>query len=175
MRSEPTYLHLHLDIIYSLSMNFRVLVSSRKYMFRLRPPSARNRLIQMAHLSTAGTSLAELPKSNVFTSKLPPDPAFDTPESSHKAPRETLGPRMVKGALFTYVRPEQTDEPELLGVSSKAMKDLGLKPGEEQTSRFKALVAGNEIWWNEEQGGVYPWAQCYGGQCPRLHEQPQRD
>ncbi|CAG7956828.1 unnamed protein product, partial [Penicillium nalgiovense] len=128
----------------------------------LRPPSVRNRLIQMAHLSTAGISLAELPKSNVFTSKLPPDPAFDTPESSHKAPRETLGPRMVKGALFTYVRPEQTDEPELLGVSSKAMNDLGLKSGEEQTSQFKALVAGNEIWWNEEQGGIYPWAQCYG-------------
>lgn len=140
-------------------------------MFRsLRPPSVRNRLIQMAHLSTAGISLAELPKSNVFTSKLPPDPAFDTPESSHKAPRETLGPRMVKGALFTYVRPEQTDEPELLGVSSKAMNDLGLKSGEEQTSQFKALVAGNEIWWNEEQGGIYPWAQCYGGQYPRLHE-----
>ncbi|KZN84785.1 UPF0061 protein [Penicillium chrysogenum] len=164
MRSEPTYLHLHFDIIYSLSMNFRVLVSSRKYMFRLRPPSARNRLIQMAHLSTAGTSLAELPKSNVFTSKLPPDPAFDTPESSHKAPRETLGPRMVKGALFTYVRPEQTDEPELLGVSSKAMKDLGLKPGEEQTSRFKALVAGNEIWWNEEQGGLTICSGSWAGQ-----------
>ncbi|KAJ5405541.1 hypothetical protein N7465_006825 [Penicillium sp. CMV-2018d] len=117
----------------------------------------------VSHLSTAGVSLAELPKSNVFTSKLPSDPAFETPESSHKAPRETLGPRMVKGALFTYIRPEQTDDPELLGVSSKAMKDLGLKPGEEQTSQFKALVSGNEIWWNEEQGGIYPWAQCYGG------------
>jgi hypothetical protein len=74
---------------------------------------------------------------------------------------------MVKGALFTYVRPEQTDEPELLGVSLKAMKDLGLKLGEEQTSQFKALVAGNEIWWKEEQGGIYPWAQCYGGPYPR--------
>ncbi|KAJ5105151.1 hypothetical protein NUU61_002498 [Penicillium alfredii] len=125
----------------------------------------RNRLGQMAsHFSTAGgTSLAELPKSNVFTSKLPPDPAFETPDVSHKAPRETLGPRMVRGALYTYVRPEQTDEPELLGVSSKAMQDLGLKPGEEQTSQFKALVAGNEIGWSEEKGGIYPWAQCYGG------------
>lgn len=123
----------------------------------------------VSHLSTAGVSLAELPKSNVFTSKLPSDPAFETPESSHKAPRETLGPRMVKGALFTYIRPEQTDDPELLGVSLKAMKDLGLKPGEEQTLQFKALVAGNEIWWNEEQGGIYPWAQCYGGQYRHHH------
>jgi hypothetical protein len=149
-------------------MKFRVLACSGKYMFSrtsLRPP-AWNRLNQMAsHLSTAGIcSLAELPKTNVFTSKLPSDPAFDTPESSHKAPRESLGPRMVKGALFTWVRPEQTDEAELLGVSAKAMRDLGLKPGEEHTPQFKALVAGNKIFWDEEQGGIYPWAQCYGGQ-----------
>ncbi|CDM35608.1 Uncharacterised protein family UPF0061 [Penicillium roqueforti FM164] len=149
-------------------MNFRLLAACSRnwYMFprSFRPPSVRNRLNQMvSHLSTAGISLAELPKSNIFTSKLPHDPAFDTPELSHKAPRETLGPRMVNGALFTYIRPEQTAEPELLGVSSKAMNDLGLKPGEEQTSQFKALVSGNEIWWNEEQGGIYPWAQCYGG------------
>ncbi|OQD70024.1 hypothetical protein PENDEC_c027G04642 [Penicillium decumbens] len=117
-----------------------------------------------SHLSSfAGTSLTDLPKSNVFTSKLPPDPAFETPEASHKAPRETLGPRMVRGALFTYVRPEPVDEPELLGVSPRAMKDLGLKPGEEETPQFKALVAGNQIWWDEKNGGIYPWAQCYGG------------
>ncbi|GLI81938.1 hypothetical protein PoHVEF18_010335 [Penicillium ochrochloron] len=140
--------------------------------------TTRIRLGQMAsHLSTtssnnitspsvtpAGTmSLADLPKSNVFTSKLPADPAFETPEASHKAPRQTLGPRMVKGALFTYVRPEVVEEPELLGVSPRAMADLGLKPGEEQTPSFQALVAGNEFAWTEEKGGVYPWAQCYGG------------
>ncbi|KAJ5911050.1 uncharacterized protein N7473_000353 [Penicillium subrubescens] len=138
----------------------------------------RIRLGQMeSHLSTSsnnnttspsttppGTmSLADLPKSNVFTSKLPADPAFETPEASHKAPRQTLGPRMVKGALFTYVRPEVVESPELLGVSPRAMADLGLKPGEEQTPSFQALVAGNEFAWSEEKGGVYPWAQCYGG------------
>lgn len=143
------------------SMSFRLLANSHRLML-LKP---RNRLNQMAsHFSSgSGISLAELPKSNTFTSKLPADPAFETPESSHNAPRETLGPRMVKGALFTYVRPEQAEGSELLSVSSKAMQDLGLKAGEEQTSQFKALVAGNEIWWNEEQGGIYPWAQCYGG------------
>jgi uncharacterized protein YdiU (UPF0061 family) len=108
-------------------------------------------------------SLADLPKSNVFTSKLPVDPAFETPEASHQAARQTLGPRMVKGALFTYVRPEPVEKPELLGVSPRAMADLGLKPGEEQTPSFQALVAGNEFAWTEENGGVYPWAQCYGG------------
>lgn len=131
-------------------------------------PSTRNRLNQMvSHLSTGsagGVSLSDLPKSNVFTSKLPADPAFETPEASHKAPRETLGPRMVRGALFTYVRPEPAEAPELLGVSSTAMKDLGLKAGEEKTAELQALVAGNSILWNEESGGIYPWAQCYGGE-----------
>lgn len=126
----------------------------------------RNRLGLMAsHFSsdTAGSSVAELPKSNVFTSKLPPDPAFETPDSSHHAPRETLGPRLVKGALYTFVRPVPTEEPELLSVSSRAMEDLGLKSGEEHTPQFKELVAGNQILWDEENGGIYPWAQCYGG------------
>ncbi|KAL3478015.1 hypothetical protein BJX99DRAFT_256982 [Aspergillus californicus] len=110
-----------------------------------------------------GLSLSELPKTNVFTSKLPPDPAFETPEASHQAQRERLYPRMVKKALFTFVRPEKAEDPELLGVSPRAMEDLGLKTGEENTAQFKAVVSGNEFFWNEESGGVYPWAQCYGG------------
>ncbi|KAL2001596.1 hypothetical protein VTN02DRAFT_1551 [Thermoascus thermophilus] len=111
----------------------------------------------------AALSLADLPKSNVFTSKLPPDPAFETPEVSHNAPREALSPRLVRGAMYTFVRPEPAEEPELLGVSPKAMEDIGLRKGEEQTPEFKALVAGNKIFWDEQSGGVYPWAQCYGG------------
>ncbi|KAL5332319.1 hypothetical protein BJX70DRAFT_404715 [Aspergillus crustosus] len=119
----------------------------------------------VSHLSStgAGLSLSELTKTNVFTSKLPPDPGFETPEASHKAPRERLYPRTVKGALFTYVRPEPAEDPELLGVSPRAMEDLGLKIGEENTAQFKAVVSGNEFFWTEEEGGVYPWAQCYGG------------
>lgn len=112
----------------------------------------------------AGFTVGDLPKSNIFTSKLPPDPDFDTPAASHAAPREKLGPRLVKGALYTFVRPEQAEDPELLDVSPKAMEDLGFKAGEEQTEEFKSLVSGNTIFWTEEQGGVYPWAQCYGGE-----------
>ncbi|PWY65348.1 UPF0061-domain-containing protein [Aspergillus heteromorphus CBS 117.55] len=108
-------------------------------------------------------SLADLPKSNVFTSKLPPDPAFATPDISHRAPREALGPRLVKGALYTFVRPEPTEESEILGISRKAMEDLGLKLGEEFTPQFKALVSGNAFYWDDKDGGIYPWAQCYGG------------
>ncbi|KAI4234873.1 MAG: hypothetical protein LQ352_008146, partial [Teloschistes flavicans] len=111
-----------------------------------------------------GVSLQDLPKSNTFTSKLPSDPKYQTPSASHNAPREDLGPRMVKGALYTFVRPEETSEPELLGVSPAALRDIGLCAGEENTSDFKALGAGNKIYWDPATNeGIYPWAQCYGG------------
>ncbi|KAF4314640.1 hypothetical protein GTA08_BOTSDO00168 [Botryosphaeria dothidea] len=110
-------------------------------------------------------TLRELPKSNVFTSNLPSDPAFETPKDSHNAPRETLGPRMVKGALYTYVRPEPTLSPELLAVSDAALQDLALSPDATKDKEFVHALAGNEIiTWDENTGeGIYPWAQCYGG------------
>lgn len=112
----------------------------------------------------AGLALKDLPKSNDFTTSLPPDPAFKTPSDSDKASREDLGPRMVKGALYTYVRPEKTENPELLGVSWNGMRDIGLKKGEEKIQEFKQLMAGNRIFWDDEtETGIYPWAQCYGG------------
>lgn len=114
----------------------------------------------------SGVSLDELPKSHVFTSSLPPDPKFPTPADSHKAPRNTLGPRMVRGALYTYVRPEESREPELLAVSERALNDVGLQPGVEKTEEFRQMVAGNKFFWDEMSGeGIYPWAQCYGGMC----------
>ncbi|PMD13855.1 UPF0061-domain-containing protein [Hyaloscypha hepaticicola] len=133
------------------------------------------RLAQMAaHISNgtasngtsyAGTSLADLPKSWTFTSSLPPDSKFPTPAASHKTPREDIEPRQVKGALFTWVRPEEAKEPELLSVSPAAMRDLGIREGEEKTEEFKQTVAGNRLlgWNAEKEEGGYPWAQCYGG------------
>ena len=116
------------------------------------------------HESFPGSSLQDLPKSQVFTENLPPDPKFPTPMDSFKVHREELGPRMVKGALYTYIRPEGTEDPELLAVSRAAMRDIGIKEGEEETKDFKELVAGNKIFWDEKtQEGIYPWAQCYGG------------
>ena len=111
-----------------------------------------------------GVTLKDLPKSNVFTSQLPPDPEFPTPQISFKSAREDLGPRIVKGALYTYVRPEGIQDPELLGISHGAMRDIGLIDGEEEKQDFKDLVAGNKIFWDPNTTeGVYPWAQCYGG------------
>ena len=132
------------------------------------------RLTQMAqqtHTTTngdasrafTGLSLSDLPKSNVFTTNLPPDPDFPTPAESFKANRRELGPRIVKGALYTYVRPEEKQNPELFGVGEQAMRDIGLNLEEAKTDAFKQLVAGNKIMWDPEEGGIYPWAQCYGG------------
>jgi len=114
----------------------------------------------------SGVSLKDLPKSNNFTTHLPADSKFPTPSDSHNASREKLGPRQVKGALYTFVRPEMSKSPELLGVSARAMKDIGLKEGEQDTEEFKDVVSGNKlISWNASSPdeGVYPWAQCYGG------------
>ena len=112
-----------------------------------------------------GATLKDLPLSWNFTQHLPADSAFPTPEISHKTPRDNIGPRMVKGALFTYVRPEESKEPELLAVSKAALRDLGIKEEEAKTEEFKQLVAGNKLlgWDEEKLEGGYPWAQCYGG------------
>lgn len=113
-----------------------------------------------------GTTLADLPKSWNFTSSLPSDPYFPTPADSHRTPRERIGPRQVRKALYTWVRPELQKDPELLAVSPAAMRDLGLRQSEAETEDFKQTVVGNKLYgWDEETltGPGYPWAQCYGG------------
>ncbi|KAK7430584.1 hypothetical protein QQZ08_002876 [Neonectria magnoliae] len=112
-----------------------------------------------------GASLADLPKSWHFTESLPADALFPTPADSHKTARDRIRPRQVQNAIFTWVRPEEQKEPELLGVSPAALRDLGIKAGEEKTDDFRQLVAGNKLYgWDEEKlEGGYPWAQCYGG------------
>jgi uncharacterized protein YdiU (UPF0061 family) len=121
----------------------------------------------------AGVTLSELPKSWTFTSSLPPDPSFPTPEDSHKTPRDEIQPRYVRGALFTWVRPEKQEEPKLLAVSPAAMRDLGLRASEATTEEFRQTVVGNILHgWDVPEGESsgdttklkgYPWAQCYGG------------
>jgi uncharacterized protein YdiU (UPF0061 family) len=137
----------------------------------------RQRLAQMAaqisNGSSSGYTLKELPKTNVFTHNLPPDSEVPTPKKSHTLPRnaDELSPRMVKNAMYTFVRPENVQSPELLGVSKTAMKDIGIKEGEQATEEFKQTMAGNMIISLEDDGpeaeiaddAVYPWAQCYGG------------
>lgn len=111
------------------------------------------------------TSLKDLPKSWTFTSSLPPDPLFPTPADSHRTPRNLIVPRLVRDGLFTWVRPEESKDPELLAISPAAFYDLGILPGDEKSVEFKETVAGNRLlgWDTETETGGYPWAQRYGG------------
>ena len=87
------------------------------------------------------------------------DPEYPTPESSRKGPRQALGPRQVRGAMFTWVTPEGGEpHPEVLAVSEDAMKTLGLKLEEADREQFKHLMAGNTT-----VDGLMPWAAAYGG------------
>ncbi|KAK0634533.1 hypothetical protein B0T17DRAFT_483052 [Bombardia bombarda] len=120
----------------------------------------------VVHGQQRGTTLTDLPKSWNFTSSLPTDPLFPTPADSHRTPRDKITPRQVRGALFSYVRPETQTDPELLAVSPAAMRDLGLAPSEASTEEFKQTAVGNKIHGFDEStlsGPGYPWAQCYGG------------
>lgn len=112
-----------------------------------------------------GATLQDLPKSWHFTESLPADSEYPTPAASHKTPRDQIRPRQVRNAAFTWVRPEEQKDPELLAVSLAALRDLGIKAGEEETDDFRQLVAGNKLYgWDEDKlEGGYPWAQCYGG------------
>lgn len=115
--------------------------------------------------NTTGLSINDIPKSWTFTSKLPPDSLFPTPADSHKTPRDQIVPRQVRDAIFTWVRPLPVEKPELLAVSPAAMRDLGIREGDEKTEDFVNTVAGNKLqgWDEEKLEGGYPWAQCYGG------------
>lgn len=125
---------------------------------------------------SSGYTLRDLPKTWRFTSRLPPDPVFPTPADSHRTPRDKITPRQVRGGLFTWVRPEAQQDPELLAISPAALRDLGLAPTEATTDLFRQWAAGNVLLgWDGEGGddaagagtgtgtGGYPWAQLYGG------------
>ncbi|KAI0004817.1 UPF0061-domain-containing protein [Xylariaceae sp. FL0662B] len=118
-----------------------------------------------AAANASAASINDIPKSWTFTAKLPPDSVFPTPADSHKTPRDQISPRLVRNALFTWVRPQPVDSPQLLAVSPAAMRDLGIREGDEKTEDFVNTVAGNKLhgWDEEKLEGGYPWAQCYGG------------
>ncbi|KAL1903637.1 hypothetical protein Sste5346_000266 [Sporothrix stenoceras] len=122
----------------------------------------------------AGHTLASLPKTWRFTESLPADPQFPTPLSSHRAIRTKLGPRLVRGALYTFVRPEQQEDPELLAVSPAALRDLGIKQSEAATDDFRQTAAGNKLWgWEggeaaaeEEEEGASEQSETQQEQSP---------
>ncbi|KAF2225207.1 hypothetical protein BDZ85DRAFT_90209 [Elsinoe ampelina] len=142
--------------------------------------TTKRRLATMtSHLTNGAASksytIRDLPKTNNFTSLLPPDPTYPTPHSSHNAERSALGPRLVRSALYTYVRPDPPSNPELLSVSPAALRDLHLDPTATSSPDFLSTVSGSEILTfdpaatvegsdqDQRKSTIYPWAQCYGG------------
>lgn len=129
------------------------------------PTSASTAIRQVSAMSQGGHTLADLPKSWRITSLLPPDPTFPTPADSHKTPRDQIRPRQVRNGLFTWVRPEPQQDPELLAVSPAALRDLNIQPSEATTDAFQQFAVGNTLlgWDEQKLEGGYPWAQLYGG------------
>lgn len=131
----------------------------------------KRRLAQMANHANGSPrtfNIVDLPKTNTFTQKLPPDAQYPTPASSHNEERQKLGPRLVKNAAYTFVRPDPYEKTELVGVSKAALRDLAIDPSSTQSDEFKDTVSGKRIITLEEgkepaEDTVYPWAQCYGG------------
>lgn len=106
-------------------------------------------------------AVQDLPRTSVFTDSLPPDQKYPTANSSHAADRSDLGPRLVNGALYTFVRPDPPGRSELLATSPAALRDLAIDPDTVRNPEFLDLVSGREILHGDQP--VYPWAQCYGG------------
>ena len=118
-------------------------------------------VIQPNHTRASTRTMATLQsikKTCIFTENLPPDPEILTPQAAEDNPSATHTPRIVRGALFTYVKPATNTTYEVIATSKSCMELLGLDPKEAQTEEFKQLVSGNKTY-----EGVYPWAQCYGG------------
>lgn len=112
------------------------------------------------------TTIEEIPKTWSFTSNLPPDPLYPTPKSSHETERRKLGPRTVKSALYTFVRPAPTQDPQLLATSAAALHDLNIESSSSKSPGFLSVVSGNTVLGYDESDSsskAYPWAQCYGG------------
>jgi hypothetical protein len=108
------------------------------------------------HASWQGVSLAELPKSHTFTANLPPDPLIPSPQASKEAPQQRLRvSRQVLSALFTWVAPENNENPQLLATSWKALRDLGLRADEAESNDFLALMSGNRIYDEHYPWGIY--------------------
>ncbi|BFZ55585.1 hypothetical protein PYCC9005_002626 [Savitreella phatthalungensis] len=106
------------------------------------------------------TTLAQIKKTHVFTTHLPPDPALSRPDSSSAATKLSRTPRMVKGAAFSFVKPVAEAKTEILCWSDACLLDLGLSTASRDDPELVKVVTGQESTIYSEH---HPWAQCYGG------------
>jgi len=83
---------------------------------------------------------------NTFTENLPSDTILENSR------------RQVTEAVFSFVNPRKTANPEILHISDEMLQELGISREESTSEFFKNIVTGNEIYPNTK-----PFAMCYGG------------
>ncbi len=81
-----------------------------------------------------------------FNKELPADPILENTR------------RQVTKACFSFVKPKQTANPEMLHVSPDMLDNLGLTEADGKSEAFLNIFTGNEVLENTK-----PYAMCYGG------------
>ncbi|EAQ42536.1 YdiU family protein [Polaribacter sp. MED152] len=66
--------------------------------------------------------------------------------------------RQVSDAVYSFVNPKKTQQPEILHVSQEMANELGITQEETTSTLFKKIFTGNEVYPNTK-----PYAMCYGG------------
>jgi serine/tyrosine/threonine adenylyltransferase len=83
---------------------------------------------------------------NTFVNELPADPILENTR------------RQVENAVYSFVSPKKTAQPEVLHVSKEMASELGISEEETHSEFFKNIVTGNEIY-----PQTTPFAMCYAG------------
>lgn len=83
---------------------------------------------------------------NTFLNNLPADKILENSR------------RQVTDAVYSFVTPKKTQQPEIIHVSQEMASELGITMEDTKTALFKNVFTGNEVYANTK-----PFAMCYGG------------
>lgn len=83
---------------------------------------------------------------NTFLNNLPADKVLENSR------------RQVTDAVYSFVTPKKTQQPEIIHVSQEMASNLGITKEETKSTLFKNVFTGNAIYTN-----TTPFAMCYGG------------
>ncbi|WP_296637644.1 protein adenylyltransferase SelO [Polaribacter sp.] len=83
---------------------------------------------------------------NTFLNNLPADKVLENSR------------RQVTDAVYSFVNPKKTNQPEIIHVSQEMTNDLGITTKETKSELFKNVFTGNQVYANTK-----PFAMCYGG------------
>ena len=90
--------------------------------------------------------MMKLTIKDTFTTNLPADKILENSR------------RQVTEAVFSYVNPKKTKNPEVLHVSQEMASELNISEEETKSEFFTNIVTGNDIYPNTK-----PYSMCYGG------------